>query len=187
MRRELPRIVRARVVETIAQETRSLEEFMLESLMGVIRDSQEVVFRTYRDQSINSSRVPSNLNLEDQDPPSAPQPVAIGQSSQSQDLQEPDFLARVAQPPPALAKDLFGDFALPSTEPSESFPGSFYDSTVDSAMYGQDFQWSCSCSGPCSCFGTTISSTSRGLEGNNVSNSEKANEERAQPGEADFG
>jgi hypothetical protein len=187
MRRELPLIVRARVVETIAQQTRPLEESMLESLMSVIRDSQEVVFRTYRDQSINSSRVPSDPNLEQRDPPSAPQPVAIGQSSQSQDLQEPDFLTRVAQPPPALAEDLFGDFALPSVEPNGSFPGSFYDSAVDSAMHGQDFQWLCSCVGPCSCFGTTISSTSRGLEGDNVNNSENINEEKAQPREDDFG
>ena len=145
IRRELPRLVRSNIEEVVRRETQPLEAALVGSLVGIIQDCQDRVFRAYREtQGVDPEMVDQAISS----PPSNPSSPQMPQVTWAEDWGanrlpfQSNFLdaafeapVRTEQPAPDL-----GELGKAEQPRQEVFSDSGYASEPR-----------CSCQGPCTC------------------------------------
>ncbi|RDL29978.1 uncharacterized protein BP5553_10605 [Venustampulla echinocandica] len=141
LRRELPRLVRSNIEEVVRRETQPLEAVLVGSLVGIIQDCQDRVFRAYREtQGFDPSiSTPSIATLT-----STPLPEAIC-TEDTQARAESDFLDAAFQAPVPTPEQ-----RAPYIQPFEL---SDYKVFSDSGYSSEPI---CSCRSLCSCTRSTF-------------------------------
>jgi len=175
IRSELPRVVEANVVETFQRETKPVEEHVIASLINIIRDSQETVFKTFHNQGICFSSPTMDLHMKPAEPSAM---TRIGLSNSSKNIDEAPrttgFLAAIAQAPTPQN----WDYSVPDLRYEDNF-GMLEGNSFSQPSYNPTNNYDCACSGACSCFGTTISSKSREMDTTDSKMNQPADTENA--------
>jgi hypothetical protein len=149
IRRELPRLVRSNIEEVVRRETQPLEAALVGSLVGIIQDCQDRVFRAYREtQGVDPEMAtqailpPSNTTS-----PSMPRVTWAEDWATNRLPSQSNFLdaafeapLRTEQPAPDLLR--LGQAEQPR---QEVFSDSGYTSEP-----------CCNCQGPCSCLNSGL-------------------------------
>ncbi|TVY82020.1 Resistance to glucose repression protein [Lachnellula suecica] len=142
IRRELPRLVRSNIEEVVRRETQPLEAALIGSLVGIIQDCQDRVFRSYResqgvDQDLTpTARSPGNIT-------SAPVPqVAWNEDWTADSLpSQSNFLDAAFEAPVETEQDV----------PDLWTFGQAQAGLVPFSDSGFASEPRCSCNGPCTC------------------------------------
>jgi hypothetical protein len=153
IRRELPLMVRSEIEEAVRREMQPYRDSLIGNLVGIIQDCQDRVFRAYREglDAEGDMRLPPSIDVGDLD-------LLQNRPDQRQNIaklqEESDFLGAVFNHPPPIQDT--GGFFDPMPNQTLSFSADnhvFSDSGYASEML-------CNCLVPCSCFTTTVSSSS---------------------------
>ena len=170
MRQELPRRVFTAARERISQMRGPLEEFLLLSLPDIVRDTQELLFREYRDRTGGQDfgEMPFYSPTAFAAEPLSSRP-GQGHDEESGQYENRIPLANPRKEIPDRLPDLVGESLNLGLQNGEGLDfdrqSGPQNNTNAFSMYTGSEQNSCGCSDPCSCFGTTISSQSYGTDG----------------------
>jgi hypothetical protein len=159
IRAELPRLVRSNIEEVVRRDMQPLEASLIGSLVGIIRDCQDRVFRSYRETQKRRDEVeiPATINREvsaalenidsaDND---------LHSNSQDQHLRPSRFIGDVFQSPPA--QNVNSEFQMPARgEVQGGFLGPTSDTMNSDSGYASEQVQFCDCLGPCNCVRTSM-------------------------------
>lgn len=130
IRRELPRLVRSNIEEVASRDMQPLEASLIGSLVGIIQDCQDRVFRAYR-QTQNLDDDVAMPRSEDRSALVSPKPLdstedEVPRHSLGSYPERLEFLDRVFQPPLAQVAEtggpIFESTASLSGVPGQSAP-----------------------------------------------------------------
>jgi hypothetical protein len=158
LRRELPLMVRSEIEEAVRREMQPYRDSLIGNLVGIIHDCQDRVFHAYREglDMETDMRLPSSVDADDahdceplQSYPSQRQVIPKLQD-------ESDFLDAVFNLPPPIQDT--GGFLEPFDMHNQTPSFSANDHVFSDSGYASGVL--CNCPGPCSCFTTSITSSS---------------------------
>lgn len=153
-RRELPRLVRSNIEEVIRREMQHVEVSLISSLVQIIQDCQDMMFRSYRETQDNSDEVhiPPSIDHETStssklpDNDEEPNSRSLQQSSQAQT----SFPGAIFGPPaPHHADPILPTIVV--NNPERSLPGLPSDAILFDSEYFSEQQQICGCFDPCNC------------------------------------
>lgn len=138
IRRELPRLVRSNIEEVVRRETQPLEAALIGSLVGIIQDCQDRVFRAYRETQGMEQEIP------------LPTPTTTTSTSLPKTPWHDDWAANRL---PFQSNFLDAAFESPMrTEyPVSDLVGLGQQAPVQFSDSGYASEPRCKCDGPCAC------------------------------------
>jgi hypothetical protein len=159
IRAELPRLVRFNIEEVVRRDMQPLEASLIGSLVGIIRDCQDRVFRSYHETQRRRDEVetPATINREVS---AALESIDsadnnLHSNSQDQHLRPSRFVGDVFQPPPA--QNVNSGFQMPArAEVQDGFLGPYSDTITSDSGYASAQVQFCDCPGPCNCVRTSM-------------------------------
>jgi hypothetical protein len=159
-------MVRSEIEEAVRREMQPYRDSLIGNLVGIIQDCQDRVFRAYREglDAEGDMRLPPSIDVHNPDP----QQNRPDQRRNIAKLQEEsDFLDAVFNHPPPIQDT--GDFLEPIDMSNQTLSFSANNHVFSDSGYASEML--CNCPAPCSCFATTISSSSNWCvsQGNNES------------------
>lgn len=151
IRRELPRLVRSGIEEVVRRETQPLEASLISSLVGIIQDCQDRVFRSYHETRGIDDEMEMPQSIESE---SAGVDVAGVTSYEMGIAQPPDvgrpseFLDAVFKAPPAQSNEASTPM-LRDDEMQHNLSGLTRDLMISDSGYGSELLHLCNYPVPC--------------------------------------
>jgi hypothetical protein len=161
IRAELPRLVRFNIEEVVRRDMQPLEASLIGSLVGIIRDCQDRVFRSYRETQRRRDELgmPATITREVsaalESIKSADNDLHdLHTNPLDQHLRPSPFVGDVFQQPPVQNVD--SGFQMPARgEVQGGFLGPSSDLMNSDSGYTSEQVQFCDCPGPCNCVGTS--------------------------------
>jgi hypothetical protein len=170
IRAELPRLVRFNIEEVVRRDMQPLEASLIGSLVGIIRDCQDRVFRSYRETQRRRDQVEmpatrtSEVSAALESIDSADNDLHANPLDQHLRLSR--FVGDVFQPPPA--QNVNSRFQMPARgEVQGRFLGPSSDLMNSDSGYASEQVKFCDCPGPCNCVGTSMITHVRNQDSSN--------------------
>jgi hypothetical protein len=171
IRRELPRLVRSSIEEVVRRETQPLEASLIGSLVGIIQDCQDRVFRSYHEmRGVDDVQIEMPPSIESE---SAGVNVAsvnryemIGIAQLPHVNLPSDFLDAVFKAPPARNSEALTPM-LRNDEMQNNLSGLAGDLMISDSGYGSEHLHLCNYPVPCGC--ASSSSQHQNMDSGNAS------------------
>ncbi|KAF4632584.1 hypothetical protein G7Y89_g5539 [Cudoniella acicularis] len=175
IRRELPRLVRTNIEEVVRRETRPLEAALIGSLVGIIQDCQDRVFRAYREtQGMETDGMTSPKTLDTIASSSTAQPENVWtpttQTQQDSGLLDAAFHA--PSPTSTEHQDPVPDFQRFRSSIESEKPNNHATLVFSDSGYGSTSEPICCCHGACHCSRSNSSSSQHLGDGHQPMNNE---------------
>jgi hypothetical protein len=154
-------MVRANIEELVRQQMQPFEASLIGSVVGIIQDCQDRVFRAYREGICDDEDVHMSPSIDMETDASLPpsEVVYTGMQSNQNQYQSSHFLDAVFQHPPPLKSAGQCPSPLCAVDQLHTSTQSTTDTVLSDSGYASEQL--CNCLGPCICLARTISSQSQ--------------------------